>query len=304
MEPILTRRPPADPALSYIIDQILPKQCVHLIGGSSGAGKTRLIFPLLDKWSRGEDVWGHRSYPVPWAYIAGDRSRKSVSVTLDQLGLDPDLIRGIWAVDIGNLNLMSLLKAALLLEPHPEFIFVEGIASLMPDILDMNKYKHVAQFLVQLSKFCTQHNLTILGSTHATKVKTDAKFDNPRERMMGSAAWAAFSETIFVLETLKPDEENSQRKLYILPRNAPDEHRFYQIKQGKLVEVGEQDARSVAELFLATIKVGESFSTDQYLAFTMTTVSRTSAFRVLKDLEAECAVSRVGRGILQRCRIT
>lgn len=300
----MTSRPLVDPASRFLIDQILPKHSIHLIGGSSGAGKTRLIFPLIDKWSKGEDIWGHKSYPVPWAYISGDRSKSEVTETLEQLDLDPDTVRGIWAVNDKDLDLKSLIDKAIKLTPRPKFIFVEGIASLMSETMDMNKYKHVARALVNLCHKCIEMDITILGSTHATKVKTDAKFANPRERIMGSTAWAAYSSTILVLELLKPDEENSQRKLYILPRNAQEEHRFYQFKQGRLIEVGEQDARSVADLFLATVTPGESFPTDKYLAFVMISVSRTSAFRVLHDLEAEGQVLKVGHGVHQRCRIT
>lgn len=300
----MPRRPLADPSTRYLIDQILPRQAVHLIGGSSGAGKTRLIFPLLDRWSRGEDIWGHRSYPVPWAYISGDRTRESVYTTLDQLDIDIDTVRGIWAVDDGVLDLKVLITKALSLTPRPKFVFVEGLASLMSDLTDMNKYKHVAKFLVNLGKQCAKDDLTILGSTHATKVKTDAKFANPRERLMGSTAWAAYSETIFVLETIKPDEENSQRKLFILPRNASEEHRFYQMRDGRLIETGEQDAEAVAELFIVSVPPGDSFSTEKFLGFVMTSVSRATAFRLLKDLEATGKVSKTGHGVWQKCRLT
>src|SRR5690242_1448332 len=73
-----------------LIDRILPVHEVHILGGPSGAGKTRWLFQMLQEWKAGNSVLGYASNPVPYAYVSTDRSRESVKRTCEDLGIDPN----------------------------------------------------------------------------------------------------------------------------------------------------------------------------------------------------------------------
>lgn len=72
----------------FLIDEIMPANEVHLICGASGSGKTTWTFQeFLAEWQAGRSVSGHASHPVPYVYIALDRTRASVTRTLERLEL-------------------------------------------------------------------------------------------------------------------------------------------------------------------------------------------------------------------------
>ena len=70
----------------YLIESWMPARQVHLLGGSSGAGKTRWLINMLETvWSKGDPVFGHNSHPVPWAFISGDRDWEDMRRMLESL---------------------------------------------------------------------------------------------------------------------------------------------------------------------------------------------------------------------------
>src|SRR5437868_2371834 len=139
----------------YLVDQILPHQEVHLIGGPSGSGKsTWALQTLVTEWQRGLDVLGHRSHPVPWVYVSGDRSYDSVLRTLARLHIKPDHLRTYSAVDHQVFDLAVVLRECRKLDPTPQLILCEGIASLMPKDASPNGYRDVAEYLTTLTAIC------------------------------------------------------------------------------------------------------------------------------------------------------
>ena len=83
-----------DNPLEFLIDGILPANEVHLLGVSSGSGKTTFTFQVfLAQWQKGEPLFGHQSNPVPYVYVSLDRSRSSVTRTLERLGLVEEITR-------------------------------------------------------------------------------------------------------------------------------------------------------------------------------------------------------------------
>lgn len=80
----------------------------------------------------------------------------------------------------------------------------------------------VKAFLSRINKICRQQDLTVIGIVESPKQKPYEKYENPRQRVSGAAAWGHFSETIFLVE---PDDfdipDNPYRSLHVCPRNAP-----------------------------------------------------------------------------------
>jgi hypothetical protein len=82
-----------------------------------------------------------------------------------------------------------------------------------------NDYRSVADFLANLTSLCVREDITIIGVMHSPKMKEDEAYGNPRQRISGSVAWAAYCETVVLVEPVSPDDPNSPRRLLILPRN-------------------------------------------------------------------------------------
>ena len=117
---------------------------------------------------------------------------------------------------------------------------VEGLGGFVPKG-QVNDYNAVAKFLRQLTRECQKRDITFLGVHHTSKSKEGEGYNNPREKLLGSAAWAAYCETILVLDFFNSSEvKNQYRVLHVLPRNhAPNMRRFYLLDQaqgGRLVE--------------------------------------------------------------------
>lgn len=210
----------------YLIGTILPAQEVHLIGGPSGSGKsTWVLQTLVLDWQQGKDVLGFKSHPVPWVYISADRSLASVHRTLERMHIDPMLLRIYSAVDEHCTELSTIIETCIKMEPKPRLLVIEGLQSLLEGSeRAQNSYKPVAKFLITLAAICKLENLTIIGIVHTAKMKSDSEYLNPRQRVSGSVAWAAYSETILLIEPVPSEtvQVSPERTLYVLPRNSKE----------------------------------------------------------------------------------
>lgn len=203
----------------FLIEGILPAHEIHLLGGSSGSGKTTLVFQTLAEWQNGEPVFGHKSNPVPYAYISLDRSRSSVDRTLQRLGLIGTITRIISQEDLTDTTTIGeVISAALKLFPDAEFFVIEGFQTLVGD--KGNSYAPVASLLRRSATLCSKKKITILGIAHSPKMKMDESFQHSRELILGSVAWGAYSDTIV---TVQLAEGTGNIDVKVLPRNAASE---------------------------------------------------------------------------------
>lgn len=222
-----------------LIDDILPAREIHLIAGPSGAGKTTWLIKMIDNWRQGMSIFGHASHPKPFMYLSLDRSQAGVRRIFDRLKVNHKNFQLFVPKANSNnqkLSLAQLLRGLIKTYPDVRVYFIEGFQSRTPDG-KMNDYKVVAHFLLELQQICEESNITIIGVAHASKAKQDEKYLNPRERVNGTVAWAAYSETIIVVEPEDPDDpQNVNRRVMILPRNAREQVFIMENKDGTLVE--------------------------------------------------------------------
>src|ERR1700674_4225398 len=184
---------PINPEIKYdkfIVDDILPANCIHLIGGPSGAGKSRFLFSeIIIPWRAGTDVMGYKSNPAPFAYISCDRPRASVLRTLEAIEITPDF--PILSV-MGRSKTLPTFQSILSSVPKDtRVLFIEPIQVFAKR---QNDYLSVWEWFQHAYTLCEERQITILGSCHTTKVKEDAQFLHPREKVLGSVAWAACAE--------------------------------------------------------------------------------------------------------------
>ena len=202
------------PLPEYLIDQILPSCEVSLLGGPSGSGKSRWLFDTLLAWQDGLPVLGHQSHPVSWIYVSSDRSTDSVRRTLESMGIDPKRIPLVpaWDENMGINQIMDVIE-----ESHAGLAVIESFGSFVDDPTS----KSVKQLLNITQRMAKRFQITFIGVVESPKMKPYERYENPRQRISGAAAWSHFSETIFLMEPTNPKMPGDPyRTLYVCPRNG------------------------------------------------------------------------------------
>lgn len=271
------------PETEFLIADLLPAGEIHLLAGSSGSGKTTWLFQMLALWQAGLPVLGHHSSPVPYAYISIDRSRTSVTRTLQRLGLENQLTHIICREDLGSVtSLGAVLVSVREKYPEAKAFFIEGFQTLVGD--KGNSYTPVAQLLQAATTYCATNNLTILGVCHSPKMKIEEGFKHPRETVLGSVAWAAFSDTVITMDL---NEENGIITLQAMPRNAPSEKHelMFSPPNGVLVPMEGSSKTLLADLILR-MPANEELTRQQILEWGITLgLSTRTVERVISDLQ-------------------
>ncbi len=220
----------------FLVDSVLPTNEIHLIAGPSGAGKTTWLLQFIEGWRQDFAFFGHESHSSPFVYLSADRSERSVLRTFSRLRIDPDNFHIETASSIASQDLFTVIKQLREKYDDLRVVFIEGFQSFTPGH-KMNDYGVVATFLTKLLKYAVTHNLTIVGVCHATKTKKDETYENPRQKINGSVAWAAYSDTIIFIEPADAADVNNQsRKIMLLPRNAAERMYMMEFKDGVLKE--------------------------------------------------------------------
>lgn len=205
-----------DPRPKYLIDCILPTEEIHLLAGPTGAGKTRWLFDTMLTWQRGEPILGYKSHPVPWLYVASDRSQAGSDRTMESMGLSRSQIPTMPAWDEGmSLNQIVArgqeMKAKLL------------VIEMFGGFVDPPSHSHqVRAFMQATCRMLQQTHMTIIGVMESPKMKPNDMYANPRQRISGVATWGHHAETIFLVEFTDPKNPNDMRRdLTMCPRCAP-----------------------------------------------------------------------------------
>jgi hypothetical protein len=166
-------------------------------------------------WEKGKPFLGFQSHPCKWAYAPGDRSQRGVNRTMREIGVAPEAINIIpsWGKDYKSLP--QIFEAALKLEA--KLLVVEGFAGYADELTS----HAVRNFLCAIQRTIEHDNLTVIGVVESPKMKPNERYENPRQRVSGAAAWAHYTETIFLVEPLHvSDPKRPERSLTVCPRNA------------------------------------------------------------------------------------
>lgn len=289
----------------YIIDPILPATEIHLIAGSSGAGKTTFMLQTIIEWREGKPILGYKANPKPFAYVSCDRSQEGIERTLDRVGIDPSTMP---TIDGRGRTFQQIVNVALANIPGVEVLFIEAIQSINPptqkSVLEFNS---VSRFLNDIALLSKRHKLTIVGTVHSPKAKEGEKYTDARQRVLGSVAWAAFTETILLIERVKPEDVyDNRRKLYLLPRNAKEECFDYRVDdRGRLVEIIDVVADVELLKFTNALPFEEDIPTVDFLAFCEgKSISRRTIFRWLGEAIENGLLINIKRGYYRRLRKT
>lgn len=283
----------------YLIDDILPAYEIHLIGGSSGSGKTTFTLQTIADWLDGKPIFGHASHPIPYAYISIDRSHSSVTRTLQRIGLENKITRIICREDFTEpiRGLGSVIQFAQKTFPDAKVLFIEGFQTLVGD--KGNSYTPVANLLTAATVFCAEQGMTIIGICHSPKMKIEEGFQHPREVILGSVAWAAFSDTVITMDL---NEKTGVVTVRIMPRNAPLEaYELFFGKQGVLTPVNRDGRKDALTKMLTMLPSGTVVTRKEILDLADSVhVSERSAERTITELIATEDLESLSRGTYRR----
>lgn len=299
-----SKRPPRE----YIIEDLMPSNQVHLLGGPSGAGKTTLAFQMLDALRRGEGNFLGRKIlrPMKIAYISADRASNSVEETLDRVQVDFPIfsivdkaLEGKSLID----DVFPMLTATY--GYRPDFIYVDGFTGLCPDGT-VNNYLAVASWLATLQRYCQAKKITLVGACHTSKIREGEEIRNVRQKVLGTVAWAGYSETIILIEPPENAKvEDSKKAVYLLPRNKPEEKIFVFMEDGKYVLHESMATESTAGDFIletilpeATLTPSRAIDHKSLWAIAERKgVNRRTFDRYLANLVSRGKLRRTGKGV-------
>jgi hypothetical protein len=186
----------------YLIQGLMPAREVSLIAGSSGVGKTKLTIQMARAILEGKDFLTYRTVRTPSLYVACDRGHDSVLRSLFAYGLKEDSFEWLTEDSIPS-QLGRMPRPVQILNyinrkfPQIRFVVLDGFSGLVQDVSD---YQEVKSMIRGTQNCCQKFDLTVLGTTHSTKIKTLDKICNPRERVLGSVAWGGYSEMVISLD--------------------------------------------------------------------------------------------------------
>lgn len=202
--------------LPDLIDGILPATEVSILAGASGAGKTTVLMGVLKQLQDNLPVFGHAITPdLKLGYIAADRTWDAYDRLAQKVGVDLSKMKVRALIDDENIdthrletNPSSILYTLLGEMAHAKvnLVVVDPLAVLLG--CDLNTYHVVAARLIRLNRFCKLNNLTVLGTHHATKARSDYSFKRPQDRISGSSALLGFTSTQLFLSS--PEESGGE----------------------------------------------------------------------------------------------
>lgn len=214
--------------MADIIRDILPEHEVSILAGASGAGKTTLIMHLLKGLLEGGPVLGHDCQTgLRIGYIAADRTWKSYQKTAELVSLDLSKIKTRALVDDPAIDLARFEKSPIdelerlvgTLLPC-DLVVVDPLVVFLG--VDTNKYHLNAARLIRLNKMCLANKVTLLGTHHATKARSDYSFKRAQDRISGTSALLGFTSTqLFLAAPEETGREDGLSEFHVISHHAP-----------------------------------------------------------------------------------
>lgn len=189
------------------IPGILPFGGVHLFGGASGIGKTTVDAPLAVALRDGTPYFGRDTNKVTAVYyLAADRDWRTYATKFTAVGF-PDIPHYCLPDDRteipkarhgrGQFDLFERCMAKL--APLPgAFVFVDPVA---PTFVrgDQNHAWDAATAMHHFRWIAGLYHVTLFCLSNVVKERTDAGFTRARDRISGSGALGAYSDTQWYL---------------------------------------------------------------------------------------------------------
>lgn len=306
------------------IPTILPGGSVSLLAGAPGVGKTTLIASVLRQFRDQEPIFGHQPNPSPrQAFLSADRSwEQSSRLWFEKAGY-PEIPHYSLMDDRGfkkaklrrKADRISVLQECLgklglvfgsLVVIDPLSLFLGG---------DLNNYDACLVACCEIREICQDRGITVIGTAHASKQKSDKKerYLRLQDRILGSTALFGYTDTQMYLAA--PEEISQDYYAFLWnPHHSPCEtFKLKRNKEGLFVSEGVLEGVADAtpldvsqELILDDVaaKLLTALSTDPTGTLLGTIlvhaiaagVPERTAYRRLMELVKHGKVEKIGKG--------
>lgn len=203
-------------------DGWFPRGRTHIIAGSSGAGKTRLMLDLLTTQQKHQYFLGHRGAGLEFIVVFADRGQLANEETLITMGLEhiKDRIKHIPVV-WGEQAADAIKQLVESLPEMPGIVFIEGGDMLVEK---PNAMESVAPFMSKLNELAAYYHLAIVVSLGSGKHKEGEGYKNARDRAYGSVAWTRMSD--MMLQLSQDGDDDSDDRVLIVKHRAERGEKF------------------------------------------------------------------------------
>jgi hypothetical protein len=254
-----------------MVADLMPLHELHIIAGESGAGKSTWLFQFIDDWQRERPILGKKSTWYPFIILVQDRTKPGVLRTLQRMGLHPKSFPVQSGIEGGRATLKQKIEACLEKNPDIKIFFVEGLHVGMDE---SNDYGAVSRAIRELIALCQARKITIVATTHMSKLNA-ADGNSGRGAILGSSAAPAMSEANILLNKMKPNKAkgipDGAVKLTAHGRNEAEIVRYYRWEAGRLVEFDPEAEKKKAQedhRFLQFLnEIGDVFTREDLVAF-------------------------------------
>lgn len=203
---------------------------IHLIGGASGAGKSKFMLPFLQTQSKGEMAFRHRTFRLPYLVLLADRDEGALARFLKDE--DPGTKDNCAPLEDGagaRGVLTAIEKRREKTGVMPAIVFIEGIDFIAGKNNDSDA---VSSLMGALTKIARRYHIAMIGSLGSAKMKKKDEWSAKRSALIGASTWGRRAETIMVMEG-----DDGPRTLTVLSRNGkPEKLGFVFNDSSQLVE--------------------------------------------------------------------
>lgn len=287
------------------IPGIISHGSLNLLAGASGVGKTCLMAWVLKRLRDGLPIFDRATNaPTKLGYVCADRGHTTARYWLDKAEY-PDIAFYSLADD-DAFNTSRLRSKVTLIKilgecfdklslPPGALVVVDPLAIFMGG--NLNDYMNCAVACLEMRRECKRRQLTLIGTAHASKQKSDRKerYQRLQDRILGSSAQLGYGDTQLYLAS--PEETNERFYTFLWhSHTAPAEvFPLGRNKEGLFVPWA-QSEQSEGET-----KVLNACTTDQDgTAFAdvliITEMPRATVFRILKEMVDDGHLLKVGHG--------
>jgi phage/plasmid primase-like uncharacterized protein len=175
--------------IRWLVRRWIPRECLAMVHGPSGGGKTFLVLDLALTLAAGFDSWqGQTVHPCAIAYLAGEGHhglRARVAAWCQSRGVDPSTLQGAVSGSACDLNEPTALRATIAnlhtLPVRPELIIVDTLHRFL--VGDENSAETARTMLDACAMLQREFAATVI-LVHHTGVAEEAQ-----RRARGSSAW-------------------------------------------------------------------------------------------------------------------
>lgn len=176
---------------------------------------------MLEKTHNGADVWGHKSNSREYRAVLNDRSKKAMGRTIHHMKLPPEVAERIIRLTPAQqaMEPAEAVEALILDNPGVKVWFIEGLDLWAPNMVKM---EILAPVIDALQRVATRHNVCVLATVGAPKMKGDERYFG-RDALYGSSALARKVETVILISLTNREDADSVRLYDVMPRNGKTE---------------------------------------------------------------------------------